>query len=710
MNIRSHRPVPGRAPRTRKADHDLIRIGCVATAAAVLTPCAFAQSASGQATQLQPVVVVGKTDPARGEAVAEQSLTPGGVTLVEGEELRQRNVTSLTDMLRYVPGVWAASGTTGDSSFLSSRGSNLDATNYDNNGIKLLQDGLPVTAADGSNHNRDVDPLTARYIIVARGANALTYGASTLGGAIDFISPTARDGAPNEVLVNAGSHRQRQGRVTFGNVSGNFDGLVTLEGKRSDGYREHQRQERAGLYANAGWQLGDAVTTRFYANAIDNDQQLPGVLSRDQWRADPRQAEAAAVAGNYRLNVKSWRLANKTTWKIGPDSSLTAGLSYEEQQLYHPIVFAPPYFSLLIDTRLRNIGTTLRYQHRVGSHDLLAGLNYGRTSVKGGNFGYVPDDDRTLTTRVDNHADSLELFVMDRWRVAPSWTVVFGAQAVSANREVRNVTVADGSERNPKGDYDRINPRVGVIHQLTPNVQLFANLSRLYEPPTLYELEDDVRGDGSTLNAMHGSVVEVGTRGRQNVGRNLWHWDVALYYARLRDEILSRDDPNAPGTSLSTNVGRTIHAGLEALVGASLALDSAGAHRIEPLVSLTLNRFRFKNDAVYGDNRLPAAPRYAIRGEALYRHSSGFFAGPTFDFIGRRMADFSNTYKVDAYHLWGLRAGLGAEKWEIYAEARNLADKHYVSFFSVRDVAAADAAILNPGAPRSVYVGARLRY
>ena len=95
-------------------------------------------------------------------------------------------------MLRYVPGVWAESQRH-RRVFFSSRGSNLDATDYDKNGIKLLQDGLPVTAADGNNHNRDVDPLNARYVIVARGANALAYGASTLGGAIDFTTPTARN-------------------------------------------------------------------------------------------------------------------------------------------------------------------------------------------------------------------------------------------------------------------------------------------------------------------------------------------------------------------------------------------------------------------------------------------------------------------------------------------------------------------------------------
>jgi iron complex outermembrane receptor protein len=684
----------------------------VLVAAIAALPWAIAHAQPAPTSSLPAVVVPASrdADASRRQAEAERAATPGAVSVVEGEALRQRSVNTLTDLLRYTPGVWAASGSTGDSTFLSIRGSNLDATNYDGNGVKLLQDGLPVTAADGSNHNRDVDPLSARRAIVARGANALAYGASTLGGAIDFISPTARDGAPYEALAHAGSHGQRQGRFTVGTVAGSFDALLTGEARRSDGFRVHQRQERQGLYANAGLQLGSGVQTRFYAQGIDNEQQLPGALTRAQFDANPRQAEAAAVAGDYRLNVRSTRLANKTTWQIDDASSLTAGVSYEQQQLDHPIVYAPPFFSLRIDTTLRNTGATLRWQRKSGDHDLLAGLNHGQTRVTGNNASYVPGGASTPNTGVDNRADNTELFVLDRWKFAPRWTAVYGAQAVTGSREVRNTNLATGAVRNPKADYDSLNPRAGLLYDLGAGAQLFANVSRLYEAPTLYELEDDVRGGGATLDAMRGTVVEVGTRGSQSFGRHRVHWDTALYYGRLNGEILSRDDPAAPGTSLSANFGRTIHAGLEALLGASFALDGKGEHRLEPLASLTLNHFKFSNDATYGGNRLPAAPRYALKAEVLYRHASGLFFGPTFDFVGRRYADFSNTYTVDGYALWGLRAGYTATQWEIFGELRNAGDRQYVSFFSVRDAAAANAAILTPGEPRSLYVGARFKF
>jgi iron complex outermembrane receptor protein len=657
-------------------------------------------------TDIETMVVTGQeTDVA---LEAEIELIPGGVTLIDTEDLSERNVSNLADMLRYVPGMWVASGSTGDSSFFSSRGSNLDATNYDGNGIKLLQDGLPVTAADGNNHNRNVDPLSTRYAIVARGANALTYGASTLGGAIDFIAPTARDTHP-EIFLNAGDNGQLQGRVTAGTVAGDFDALVTLETRQWDGYRSEQhQQERVGFYANAGWQFNEKALTRFYLSHIDNNQELPGALTAAQFDADPYQAESSAVIGNFQYNVKTSRIASKTVWDIGATSSLSVGLSYEKQALYHPIVYSP-FFSLLIDTDQNIAGTSLRYNLRLDEHDLLMGLNYGESTVEGGNYSHEGGIPANLMTRVDSNADSLELFLVDRWQFAPQWTLVYGVQSVAAGREVRETDAGNGDLYNPQADYDSVNPRAGVIYRLTQDSELFANLSRLYEAPTNFELEDDVSPDSKALDAMQGEVIEVGTRGSRPLGDgNKMHWEFAVYYAQLRNEILSVEDPGAPGTSLSANVDDTIHAGIEALIGASFTLD--GGHSIEPIVSLTVNDFYFDGDAIYGDNELPAAPGYALKGEVLYRNISGFFAGPTFDIVDERYADFSNTYTVDSYELLGLRAGLARESWEVYGEARNLANEEYVGVFSVRDVATPTDAILQPGEPRSIYVGLKSRF
>lgn len=698
--------------------HAILLALCLAVPYVVDT--AVAQPGSGRVDET--LLVTGRVPD--GALAEEVALTPGGITLIDAESLRARNVASLADLLRYVPGVWSANNSGNDGVFISSRGSNLDATDYDMNGVKLLQDGLPVTTADGNNHNRVLDPLSAQFAIIARGANALQYGASTLGGAVNFVSPTARDGAPADVFLNAGSHGQRLARATFAGVANErFDGLVTLETKRWDGYRAHNEQRREGLYANAGWRIGEAVTTRFFATLLDNDQELPGTLTRAQVDADPRQASTSAVGGNFQVDVSTLRLANKTRFELAGGGSVELGFSYESQKLFHPIVDkvmvdfdgpgpAPPVevFSLLIDTDHRDLGAIVRYRRQVGDHDLLLGFGYGDNSVEGGQFRNDGGRPNGLTTLVDNAARSLELYAVDRWRMSDSWLVELAAQGVAAERNVRNTTVANGALRNPAGDYSSVSPRVGAIFDFAAGAAFYTNLSRLFEPPTNFELEDEASGGGALLDAMSGTVLEAGVRGgRELRGGSRFSWDVAVYHARIDDEILSVDDPGAPGTSLSANVERTVHAGVEAVLAAELALGRGGAV-LAPILSVTLNEFSFDGHAIYGSNDLPAAPGYVVRGELIYRHPSGVYVGPTFDLVDDRFADFMNTYRVPSYTLVGLRAGWANERWRAFADLRNLRDDAFIATHAVRNVAAADAPILNPGEPRSAYFGVQRKF
>ena len=654
----------------------------------------------------------------------ERALNPGGVTLIDGDVLKERNISNLADALRYVPGVWATSSSGGDGLFFSSRGSNLDATSYDMNGIKLLQDGLSVTTADGNNHNRIIDPLAVRFASVAKGANALTYGASTLGGAINFVSPTALNSKPFSLYLNTGSHGLNQARVTAGaKFDNDLDAQVTVESKRRDGYRDHSEQERTGLYANVGWKLSDNLDTRFFYTYLDNDQELPGSLTQAELDEDPNQAAETAIGGNFQINVETHRLANKTNITIDKNSSLEFGLSLEKQTLYHPVVDKvlvdfdgpgpnPPVevFSLLIDTDHQDIGAMARYNLKSGDHNLLFGFNWAENEVTGGNFRNDGGQRNGLTTIVENTAESLEVFAVDRWSLSEQLTLVYGLQAVNTDRDVRNTDVTSNELRNPSASYSSFNPRAGLIFDISSDVSFFGNVSQLFEAPTNFELEDDVRASSETLDAMEGVMVEIGTRGGHQFANNSYvTWDISAYYASIQDEILSRDDPAAPGNSLVTNIDDTVHAGIEALINGGVELNKVKG-RLETTLSISINKFSFDDDPIYGNNDLPAAPGYVVHGELLYKTDSGFYLGPTFDIVDERYVDFANTTEVDSYSLLGFRAGYNTDDWQVFTEFKNLTDKAYVSNLSVLNIAEIDSRIFNSGEPRSVYVGFQIGF
>ena len=345
----------------------------------------------------------------------------------------------------------------------------------------------------------------------------------------------------------------------------------------------------------------------------------------------------------------------------------------------------------------------VRYQKDVGNHGLAFGANYAYSTEKGSkyftNIGGTYDATSMAFAPVRNFSRGLELFALDRWKFAPDWTLVYGTQYVSAEREVGSVLA----------DYHAFNPRAGVIFNLQKGAEWYANVSRVYEPPTTFQMTDEANGLGTPLDAMHGVVVESGLRGTLLADKAKWNWDVTAYYTALRNEILSTSNPGEPSyISRATNIDKTTHAGVEALVGASF--DISGGHRIEPLVNATFNAFSFDSDATWGNNRLPAAPRWFARGEVMYANTSGFRIGPTFDFVGARYIDFANTQRVGSYGLFGARAEYETGQWNVFAEARNLADKDYVAAVGVKTRSDVSDDVLNPGAPRSIYVGARYQF
>ncbi len=672
-----------------------------------------------------------KDDPKLAATRVEVDQSAGGVTLVDINDLQDRNVSSIADFFRYTPGVWAASQSGNDEVFFSSRGSNLDSTNFDGNGIKLLQDGLPVTAADGNNHNRIIDPLAAQYATVARGANALKYGASTLGGAVDFTTPTAHNSPMARLSLSGGSFGEFLGRGTVSKVfNDKLDGLLTVEGKLWDGYRDHNRQDRVGIYSNVGWQITDSIVNRTFVSYIKNNQQLPGQLTRAQFEENPKQASREALGGNYQLDVETERVANKTTWTIDDRSSLDVGFSYEHQSLYHPIVdkvmvdFDGPgpllpqeVFSLFVNTKQQDWGSSARYNLYLDDHDILLGMNYGTNSEKGGNYRNDGGKRNGLTNQLRKDANTTEVFAQDHWHINERWTLTPALQGVFAHREVDNVGInpitnaLTGVNIHPNANYAGINPSLGLMYRFEKNASAYANVSRLYEPPTNYNLADNITaGAGNkTLKAMEGTSIEIGTRGTHEFSvLNSMNWDLSLYYSWLNNEILSVSP--SPGLSLSTNIDNTIHAGVEGLIGGQFALDSKGTHSIAPMLNFTLNHFNFDNNRIYGNNRLAAAPDYFLKGEVLYRHASGFFVGPTFDVVGRRYADFTNNYKISGYGLLGMRTGWSNDHYKVFFEGRNLLDKNYVSSNSVVDNGTASSQVLNSGAPVSFFGGVEVSF
>src|SRR3546814_17326641 len=87
------------------------------------------------------------------------------------------------------------------------------------------------------------------------------------------------------------------------------------------------------------------------------------------------------------------------------------------------------------------------------------------------------------------------------------------------------------------------------------------------------------------------------------------NWDLSLYRADIRGELLQYNPGEADVPAATFNAGRTRHEGIEA----ALEINPTAWLQLRPVY--TYSNFRFRGDAVYGDNRLPVVPRH-VRSEA----------------------------------------------------------------------------------------------
>ena len=640
------------------------------------------------------------TQPSLDAARKRMDSTPGGANVIDAQDYLKGSATTPADALGYSPGVFVQSRIPGaEESRLSIRGSGIQRT-FHGRGIMVLQDGVPVNQADGAFDFQVLEPMAARYIEVYRGANALQYGSTTLGGAINYVSSTGYDAPDWQLRGEAGSYGYLRGQASAAGIRGAADYYMTATHFSQDGYQAHSEQSNQRLFANLGYRINNNLETRFYFLYALSDSELPGNLTKTEINTSPRSANPVNVALNQHRDFNLYRVSNKTTYAWG-DQRIEFGAFYVYKALWHPI------FQVL-DINSNDYGLDLRYVSEVplgGRRNLLTvGFSPARGTNTDDRYVNVAGTAGARTAQSDQTAANYDLYAENQHYVTPQAVLVLGAQAARAPRKFEDKFFGDGANNSFDVTYSQVSPKVGARYEFTPAVQVFGNVSRSFEPPSFGEL---VGGPNITqVRKQSAWTVEIGSRGRVADG----DWDVAYYRAKVRDELLSLNDGS--GNPLGTvNAPDTRHQGVELGVNWRFlkSLVVRGAY--------LWNDFRFDGDPVFGNNTLPGIPRQFLRMEALYTTPGGFYAGPNVECSPQDYpVDMANTLFADSYAVLGFKLGQRGEKgFSWFVDGRNLTDKRYAATTGViadsRSPGAGgqNARQFNPGLGRSVFAGAEWR-
>ncbi len=630
---------------------------------------------------------------------AAVNATVGSVAFVDAKDFQNRYANTLRDVLKDTPGVFVQQRY-GQEMRLSVRGSGI-SRGFHLRGLELLQDGIPMNSADGSGDFYQIDPLALRSVEVYKGGNALTFGATTLGGAINFVTPTAQTAfAPNILRVDGGSFGTIREHFQFSRISGPADFLISGTLTNSDGFRDHETQRTQNFNANVGYRLAPGVETRFYVGIYLTDQKLPGTLRLWDALDNPTMANPSAISGNQSRKVETERVANRTSFALDV-GKLDIDTWAIHKSLYHPIFE-------VIDQDGWTYGIS---PHWTGTFDIGGYRNdtiLGLRAFAGQNsalqFRNVAGQRGAQTLNALQSSSNYEAYGENRFWFLPDVALMTGAKAFSSNR-----TYSDkgGFGPNPAVKFDNrtyqgINPKLGLIWQPLPDIQVFADITRSRDVPDFTDLTQTI---GTTtqfvpLQAQRAWTYEAGTRGRLD----RLAWDVTLYRSEVRDELINFSvDPGRNISAATFNSPRTIHQGVEAAVSLDIIRDLTGVgDRISASQIWTHNDLRFVGDPVFGDNQIAGIPRDVLRSVVTYTHPSGFHLSPSVDWVPQgAFSDHANTLQVPGYTLINVQTGIDFSNGvSLFLDARNLADTRYVS-----DVAVVNNAVTMGGNPTAFYPG-----
>lgn len=741
-------------------------VGIVGALIVTTTPNAvFAQSATpGSIIVLEEIVVEG--DRMGDEDLAKEKLEaiPGGTGLIVDSALTGKTNLNISDALVSTPGVIVQNFFgSNDQPRIQIRGSGLQQNPVER-GVLVLENGLPINQADGSYVVGLANPRQAQFIEVYRGYTANRLGATVLGGALNFVSPTGSSASGVTVGAEGGSFGQLSTSAQAGFKQGTIDGFAQVNFSRRDGFRDHNESDRLNLHANVGTELTDAISSRLFVGYTNMSFDVVGPLTKQTLNQDPTKVHAGPtvrpnpnpppqlLASNPGPNVirdqpqrevDQFRIVSRTTAESGAQLvDVVLGYTYTDDAFRFPIPNG------VRETEGGDFTSVLRYAYSPSDTQTLplfeATAKYAIGSADRNNFANNAGTKGPLFGRSELDASTLSLYAGLNVPIGNVFTIspaVAYAYAERDNEDAFNAAMRPTIAFNPRnptqplpqgavpaGDtsysrtYDGWSPSLGVTIQPMENHMLFAAVSRSFEPPTHDDLIATVNGTPNSspgrpnpgnpalpaeafrtpsLKAQTGTTIEAGWRGRHR----MLTWDAVTYYAWVKNELLNLRDET--GASLgAVNADKTTHFGIE------LGLRAQLAEKLSSRLAYTYQNFRFNGDPLRGNNRLAGAPPHVVNAVLQYDVLPNLFVQTEVNWrAARTPVDNMNTLFNDSFVIADARANYDIDDHvSIYGEARNVFDEVYASSTLIVDQARPDQAAFLPGDGRAFYVGLKARF
>ena len=632
---------------------------------------------------------------------SEQTLTsiPNAIALVQQDDVdfAQRKA-SMDEALRGIPGLlvqnrrnYGLSGGVG----LSIRS---PQPKFSLRGLAIIQDGIPITTADGTTEPGNVDLGSVRRIEVIRGPSSVLYGNSA-GGVISLfteIDPSRRLTVRPDIQVGSNGYQRQQIRVDGHNNTGT-EFMGSFSRFQTDGWREHSAAEIR--QTNVVIRQALSASTRLVG--IFNYYDLPfaenpSMMNEQNALTDPRGTRWIAVNQNWGEATSQGQYGATFEHSFGAQIFRATGWGMSRE-------FFASNPGRVIDLSRKGRGLRSEYLGMQGITQWSMGFDVSSqsdTRVESQNkttpaIGHLRGN---LLVKQLEEVLSAGPFVQVSISPHSRITTTVGVRYDYYNFSATDLKLDDG-DQSGKRTMNAASPSFGLTFSATPTLNIFTNYSTAYQTPTTVELSNRPEGEGGFNQLLEPERIrslEIGFRGLVQQAR--LQYEVAMYRSRLLDAFVSQE--GADEQTYFSNVGESLRNGVE------LSLSWTPISHFGARMAYTHQHFKFEKFGNYSGNFEPGVPPNRFFVGVDYAASFGLRSSASLRWVDSIFANNANTTSNWSYAVVDLRFGLdqlwGDSDIRPFFGVDNLFNKRYNSSVIVN---AWGQRYFEPSPGREIYVG-----
>ncbi|RKZ31934.1 hypothetical protein DRQ36_00410 [bacterium] len=407
--------------------------------------------------------------------------SPMTTSVVEAEQIAERNFLSADEAMRFVPGVSMSDdqvsirNSTGFAKGVGSR-------------VLVMIDGVPILAGDTGEIKWDALPIgQVQQMEVVKSAGSALYGSNAMGGVINFITRRPEKKESYRVITEIGywdkpaydawrwwgddiRHYHRLS-LEHARKLGNWGLLFNLEEKRNDSYRQADDYYRGQFFGKATCNLNGANKLSILTNIAYEDRGS-GLAWKGQSAAlevDSTKLSDRVWSSKFQLNTvydgssdggkKHWSVKGHINYNCWYDALSDGADGYDNHYSKSTRAGVDAQYTLIpFENHRFTSGTDL-------SMAIIDANIFGKRTGFGAAV-YAQDEISTFDPIVATIGVRGDIF------------------------HVNSVDTYEGET------YGQLNPKIGIVYHIADNIAARGNFGTGFRMPTMAELFSEIRAAG----------------------------------------------------------------------------------------------------------------------------------------------------------------------------------------------------------------------